>query len=583
MLAWKATCGGPIIAALCAVAWLGCADETTTGEAKKDAGGSDTGAVDVIQMTARRTVQQVLEPAAWDKELKANPALDTLAKGMVSPLQAAGVIEDDDGGRLLWGEYAATALAAREKVSVVFKVCAGSAAGGNCVVGTATHNAQGAVLTGPGGAVLEHVDIGRAVLQKEAIKGQSDGYPTLLKAELKQKGLLDPAATAARFGEVSWGKRRLVIVSAYGPQVGVVASKTKAAALNSGRFDSVSELHFARRVDLDRLLATMTPLDSLVWLAAGVIETYKSGKAAKSVGMTVSRGVFGDEFYHRDYVGDVLAHPPLGGPGLVILAGSNTLYVESEGQSGVFASYLREFPYRPVVGFEGELETAEADAGAAALIAGLAAGDDLNTAMTAAGTASGAKAASLLDEDARKSWMLPVATAKLFDTPPTQGKLKLHMSINPPICVDISTVGSTCDAATFDKAAKAGKEVDSSLLTAKHATFACDPNFTGPFFKCTVKNGTLSADFQVHGVLEGTQVGDQIAVYATGTASDRVHGVALVGMGTIKIADEGGGTTKLLFDGPGLASTFTDDKGRCCIAKKPLLSSNTSEPSSLTF
>ncbi len=583
MFGRKATRGGPIIASLCAMFCFGCADETSTGQAKKDGGGADSGPVDVVQSSAKRTVQQGLDAPGWAKELATNSSLDSLAKEMIGPLQAAGVIEDDDGGRLIWGEYASEALAPREKVQVVFQVCAGSSAGGACVAGKASHNAGGAVLKGPGDAVLDHVDIGRAVLQKEAVKGQSDGHPTILYAPLKQKGLLDPAATAARFAQVSWGKRRLVIVSAYGPQVGVVATKTRAAALDSGRFDSVSELHYARRVDVDRLLASMTPLDSLVWLAAGVIETYKSGKAAKGVGMTVSRGVFGDELYHRDYVGDVLDRPPLGGPGLVVLAGSNTLYSDSPGQSGVFASYLREFPYRPVVGFEGVVEAAGADAGAAALIAGLAAGDDLDTAMGAAGKASGAKATSLLEEDARKLWMWPLATAKLFTHVPKAGKLKLHMSINPPICVDISTVGSTCDAATFDEAAKAGKEVDSSLLTAKHATFRCDPTFQGPFFDCKAKDATLGTDFQVRGVLQGTDVGAQIAVYATGTAGDRVQGVALIGVGTIKIADVGGGTTKLLFDGPGLASTFSDDKGRCCIAKKPALSSNTSEPSSLTF
>ena len=327
----------------------------------------------------------------------------------------------------------------------------------------------------------------------------------------------------------------------------------------------------------------MTPLDSVVWLAAGVIETYKSGKPAKSVGMTVSKGVFGDEYYHRDYVAKVLDRPPLGGPGLIILAGSNSLYSDSPGQSGVFASYLRAFPYRPVVGFEGKMEPGEADAAAAALLTGLSAGDDLDTAMAAASKVSAAKATSLLEEDARKKWHLPVATSKLFAKAPKQGKLKLHMSINPPICVELPSAGDACTAASFDTAVKAGKEVDPAQLTAKHATFRCDPTFDGAFFQCKDKNATLGTDFEVRGVVQGTAVGAQITVYATGKAGDRVQGVALIGVGTIKVEDVGGGTITLLFDGPALASTFSDDKGRCCIAKKPALSSNTSEPSSLTF
>ena len=561
----------------------GCGGESTSSGEKKDDGAADGGAADVIQIQSVRTVQQALDAAEWSKALAADAALDGLAKQMIQPLQAAGVIEDDDGGRLVWGEYAASGLSPRQEVKVIYRFCAGAKAGSGCSVGQGDHTATGVSLRDEGGKVVSHVGIGRAVLSKEAVKGQSDGYPTVLRGALKQSGLLDPTAAAAWFAQVAWGKRRFVVLNAYGPEVGVLGSKTLAAANASGRYDEVFELSYGRRTDMDRLLATLTPLDTIVWLGAGVVETYKSGAPAKSVGMTVSLGIFGDAYYHRDYLAAALDHPPLGGPGMIVLAGSDTLFADSPGQSGIFASYLRAFPYRPVVGFEGKMDAVAADAAAAALIGGLADGGDLAQAMGAAGTAGGAKANCLLELDSRKLWKLPEPNGTLFAKAAKSGKLKLHMSINPLICVDIGGIGAACDAASFDAAFKAGKEVDAAKLTAKHATFLCDTAFDGPFFSCSAKNATFGSDFEVHGVLRGTSVGDQLAVYARGTAGDRVQGVALVGVGTIKVADVGGGTTTLLFDGEAVASAFTDDKGRCCITKKPALSSNISELSSLTF
>lgn len=562
----------------------GCSDEATSAGDKVDVAATDSGGdVDVVTAKSVRTLQQALDETAWLKELADDAALGGLATPLTQPLQAAGVIEDDDGGRLIWGEYAASPLAPRQEVKVIYRFCAGANAGSGCGVGRGEYTATGIALRDTAGAAVSHVGIGRAVLLKEAVKGQSEGYPTVLRGALEQSGLLDPAATAARFGQMTWGKRRFVVINAYGSEVGVAANKTRAAAQASGRYDEVMELSYARRTDVDRLLAILTPLDTLVWLAAGVVETYKSGKPAKSVGMTVSQGIFGDAYYHRDFVGPVLDHPPLGGPGLVVLAGSNTLFADSPGQSGIFASYLRAFPYRPVVGFDGKMEADAADSAAAALIAALAKGDDLEQAMVAASAAGGAMATSLLEPETRKVWWLPLGNDKLLGKKPSSGKLKLHMSINPPVCVDVGGLGATCDAASFDAAAKAGKTVDPATLTAQHATFSCDAVFTGPYFTCSADNPTFGAKFEVRGVLQGGEVGATVAVYAHGSASDKVQGITLIGEGTIKVADVGGGSTTLLFDGPVVASTFSDASARCCITKKPALSSNTSEPSSLTF
>ena len=570
--------------ALVLAAQASCSEEATSTGQKVDVVATDGGGgADMLQAKSVRTLQQALDEAAWAKEVTDDAALDGLAQKITQPLQAAGVIEDDDGGRLIWGEYAATALAPRQEVKVVYRFCAGAAAGSGCGVGSGEYTATGVTLRDEAGAAVSFVGIGRAVLLKEAIKGQSEGYPTVLRGALQQSGLLDPVATAAWFAQVAWAKRRFVVINAYGSEVGVVATKTLNAAQASGRYHEITELAYARRTDVDRLLATLTPLDTVVWLGAGVVETYMSGNAAKSVGMTVSQGIFGDAFYHRDFVGPVLDHAPLAGPGLMVLAGSNTLFADSPGQSGVFATYLRAFPFRPVVGFDGKMEAGEADAAAAALITALAEGDSLEQAMGAASAVGGAKATSLLELETREAWRLPVANDALLGKTASAGKLKLHMSISPPVCVDIGGLGAKCDTASFDAAAKAGKQIDASLLTAQHATFLCDTTFNGPFFSCSADNANFGAKFELHGVLQGAEVGAHVAVYARGSASDKVQGIALIGVGTIKVADVGGGTTTLLFDGPAAASTFTDASANCCITKKPSLSSNTSEPSSLTF
>lgn len=532
-------------------------------------------------LKARRTLQQALDAAGWAKELDADAALKKLASAASGALQAAGEIEDDDGGRVVWGEYAASELAPREQVSVVFKVCAPAEAGGGCTVGTGAHTATGVQLKDAAGAALSAVSLGRPVLLKEAIKGQSEGHPTVLRTGLDQTAIVDPALVKQHFEAGVWGKRRLLVLNAYGPEVSAAPTATLALAASSDRFDQVVHIAFVRRTDIDRLLPTLSPLDVVVWFGAGVIETYKGGKGPKSVGMTVSRGIFGDAYYHRDFLNDLFDYPPMGGPGLLVLAGANTLYADSAGQAGVFASYLRAFPFRPVVGFDGAMSVEEVDAATAALLSSLFAGDTLATALEASTQAAPAAATCLMEPESRETWRLPRANKDFFSKPAASGKLKLFMSINPPLCADVG--GGPCSPQAFVAATKAGKDIDPAKLTAFHATFQCEPTFTGPFFACDQKHEASGADFQVRGVLQGAEKDRQIAIYTTGSASKKVRNAVLVGLGTISSADVGGGTTTLSFSGPAVGGTYTDDKGYCCISKKPALSSNTSEASTLTF
>ena len=569
------------VGALLALCSCGAEGETTSGK-KQNQGTTQT----APKSTALRTLQEAIDAGQWKVALDNDSALSATAATIKSTWQHAGVIEDDAGGRLLWAEYASDPEADRNKVQVVFKFCPKAATDGQataCMVGTGDHGSMNVTLQASGNT-LDWLDIGAPVLRKEAIKGQGASNPTVLKPGLGKSLILDPAVAKAQFASVHWAKRRLVIINAYGPQVGVHMTKTIKAAKDSAHFDEVTELQFARHIDVQRLLPSLSPLDVVVWLGAGVIETYKSGKPNKSVGMTVSRGIFGDAYFHREAMLATLAQPPLGGPGLVVLAGSDSLRDDSQSQTGIFADSLRAFPYRPVVGFDGLLDAQTADAASATLITSLTAGDSLEAAMSKASEiVANGKTNNLMEIEQRESWSLAKQSGDLLGKRSTKGQLALYMSINPPSCVDITSVSGICDAKSFEAGSAQGKGIDPTKLTSQHASFLCDVLWTGPYFSCTAKNAQTGADFTARGVVTGIDAQRQVAVYVTGSAGLKVKDLALAGIGTIEKADIGGGSTVLHFSGPAIASTYRNEDGYCCIAPKPQLSNFKGDPSTLKF
>ncbi len=529
-----------------------------------------------------RTVQSALDAAAWQSELAGDPELKTLADGAKVDGRewlAAGVIEDASGGRTVWADYAPPEDLERQQALAVVRICATPS---SCVRARGTHTAASARLTDAGGVDVAAWSVGAPALGKRLLEHNlQKGATVLTGAALDRKNPVDPAMLQLDETRVAWGKRVLLILSAYGPEVGFDTDPIAEAVDASGVFDAIEVIHYARRSDLLARLPALTPLDVVVWIGAGVIDTFSDGKPAKSIGMTLSRGVLGDELVHRDSFvvpgGKLFDQAPLGGPGLTILAGADSLTSDHMSQTGLLAQAVAEMPLRAVVGFAGPLDVASAQAGVATLLKRLTGGDTLEAAVAATDAAATAGHAgkaviatqATMDKTQMGQWRLPPTSAKFWAGATSSGlaskaTLKLFIKISPK-CVE--PVSGACDEASF----KAGKPVASTDLTASTATFDCQATIAGPWFECTTKNDATGADFQVRGVLRGREAGASLALVLRGSADKKVRDIAVIGAGVVESADSGGGGLTLRFGGTAAASLYLDADNRCCAAVSPLL------------
>lgn len=519
-----------------------------------------------------RTKQEPMAQTAWDAETAADPALAAVATAIGQPFQAAGVLEDLAGDRLVWAEFAANPLDARDAVAAAFRVCTKTNV---CVRGKATHTATGIALVDSFGTPIDHVSAGAPVLLKYLKAHSIDKDPTIL-APLNRDYVVSPVLAKFQTGLGSYQQRRFVIFNAYGPQVGVDVTPLRQAVEKTGLYDAVLVIDFARRRDIDLVLPSLTPLDAVVWLGAGVQEKF-TDKAFRPVGITVSRGAFGDELYHSKMLSDLLDAPPLGGPGLIVLAGSNTLTADYLLDKATLAYNLYLSPYRPVLGFQGKLTPAQAIAAASEVVGNLGSGKTLGAAMAASTGGAAGKWLTPLDKDAVAKWLLPGKAAAFWQKPPSAASLVIYVKVDPTCWNEVDT----CDPAGVTAAGlKPGNKVAATELEAGAAKFECDATFIGPYFECSAKNAATSTDFWLKGVMRGHEVGSYFFFYLEGSAGALYKDMAVVGEGLIDSSDVGGGTTTLKFKGKAAGSPYIDKDGRCCIARQPLLQSYQGEPGS---
>lgn len=525
--------------------------------------------------TSLRTAQEPLPQACTDKitacwatEVSKNAALGTVAAAIAQPFQAAGFVTDADGNRLVWAEFAPSPTAARADIAVAWGLCKqGNTA---CTAGTASYTPTGAKIVDANGKDVARIGIGLPVLRK-AIKFHSPDKDPSLLAPLTQGNKLDAASAKAILQTVKPATRRMVILNAYGPQVGCSADSLVAAASKTGLFDSVEVIDFARIDDVVAILPALTPLDAVVWIGAGVQEKF-TDKPEKPLGMTVSRGVFGDTLVHGKTLTAMLDAPPLGGPGLIVLAGSNTLATGYFSDKSTLGDALDGQPSRAVVGFGGKVTPDQALGAAATLLIKLAAGVDLEAALAA----TGQPVLSPMDKAARSKWLwAPKKAAFWGGKPPSKAAMTLHVSMDPPVCADPI---DPCDLTSWKDAVVQNK-VPSDKVTASQASFICNGlKFDGPFFSCQAKDDNSKADFTLQGVMRGHAIGDRFWVTAHGSANMKYRQMLVIGEGTIASSDAGGGKTSLPFKGIAAASPYIDQDGNCCAVGSPMLTTIKNEP-----
>ncbi|HAN30165.1 MAG TPA: hypothetical protein DCQ06_01075, partial [Myxococcales bacterium] len=533
-------------------------------------GGDDDTAGSEVRIA--RAVQQMISEQDWQNVVDDSAELATLANSLQAPWLAAGVIEGGDGRRLHWAEYGPTIEANRQEIVALFRRCDAKDA---CVVGTASHTDTGSIWKDASGALITELDLGTPVLHKTLKNHNLQKSETVIRLELNRKHVIDPALTAYELNQSKFGTRRAVLLNAYGAGVGMALEELRASLEVKGRFDSVETIEFARRRDLISLLPSLTNQDVLIWVGAGVLEPF-SDKPAKSVGMTLSRGIFGDELIHRNHLAKLLEAPPLGGPGLVVLLGSNSLTTDHPSQTGLMASSIHQSPHRAVVGVSGKLQAADVDNVGVTLIEALFAGDTLTVAAEKAGQSAAVTITTLLTAEQSDAWKMAKGKADFWDSPPKAASLKMFVQ-NAPTCV-VLNAGDDCNVAGF----KAGNAVPAEQLTAAHVLFDCGLTFDGPWLSGTMTNEAVGTDFTLKGVLNCAEQGCSVLVHATGAPSKKMNNVTVVGAGSVTKSATSGSTLTLQFNGPAAASTYTDGEGRCCVAKSPLLQGNQSQLSVLT-
>jgi hypothetical protein len=533
--------------------------------------GSETATPASTTPATPRIKQEPLTDAAWSAELVAAPELKALADAVGVPRRAAGVIEDKAGHRLIWAEFAAAVDAPRDQITSIFRSCTKA---GVCTAGKADYTDTGATLTDASGKALDTLTIGAPVLQKTFVNHDLKNPNTIL-APLSRSYHIDAEVLKAQLGAVAFGKRRLVVLNAYGPAVGVSMQAVATAGKKHGLFDTVTVVDHARRSDLLALVPVLTPQDVVVWLGAGVFEQKSDGKHA--VGLTLSRGVLGDEMIHYKDIGDLLAAPALGGPGLVVLAGTGT--VNPAGADAPLALLLQDGPVRPVVGFSGVISAGDAISASATLLDQLGAGKTLADALAAAGHGM----ATTLGEPSRKVWKLPGPSSAFWAGKPPKTAL-----LTVPVKVDPKCVPALATCTYDDYKANQGKQLDPTTLKAGAASFDCAPTFEGPWFQCTGSNPAIGQQFELKGLMLGTEANSHVWIYIQGSASSQYQDMTVVGNATISGVDKGGGATTISLGGgkspsPAAASTYVDGDGHCCIASEPLIQDGISQPGKLVL
>lgn len=546
--------------------------------------------------TSLRASQGPLTAEQWQELVTADSTLAALEKTQTQPWQVAGTIVDASGTTLVWAEYAQDPAVAREQIAAVMRTCPPADASGTppvCQYFKGQYTATGVTLTTDSGQPVTNLPIAQPAAWEWTLHANPQQDASTIVAALtgSETGPLDVPTLQAQMEGIQQQKRRFVVISPYGKQVGVDLQPIVEAAKRSGRFDAVESIEFVRRADVETLLPQLSVVDTLVWLGAGVQpKLSKTSTPGQPLGMNVSRGIVGDEVYYGAIaqLGDL----PLGGPGLIVLAGQNTVLAGTSppGKQTLAGAWHEPGGARVVVGLAiaadaqtvgnayAQATLEQVKTATVALIDALGQGKDLDAAMQ--GSANlGAAAGSLTWQspygpDHRKTWTWTAPAASFWVQKPSTGKLAIKLSLTPKC----KKSQPTCDGPAWQNA-KSSVQVTNGSIT----VLCQNPLVNGPYISCAGESQPPGTKFTVNGVLQGSQKGSHFLFVATGDDAGPLAGATVLGDGVIaEESDVGGGTTSYKFNGYSAISAYADSAGNCCWSQPPLLiGSNSSDLSVL--
>lgn len=549
------------IVTLVALALVACGgDEDGSAAGGADTTGADTGAgADApwpVLPTATVDRQEALSEGDLAKAPSCFAATRAAAEAqgfktfVAAGVTAAGAVE------VTWAELSGTGT------RVVVARCEGE-----CVCAIGRREGGRAVFEDAAGAPVDLAPVGRPALAKTLTTTALDS-PT--KLDTKTGALLEspPPIEPARFK----GKRRLIVASAFGDAFGADWSAVVKAGTASGAFTVVEERPYITAAELDTLMDELHGLDVLVWFGHGV-RVDKGTSGHKPEGMTVNRGLFGDETYDRERLKAALARAPLGGPGLIVLAGSETFGSAAKGLQPFTAleHLARAAGTRgnAVVGFRGSVGAEDAMLAVRALLDGWLGGKPLAEAISGANAGLSDQGSPALLEtnldatEAGAYTLLPSLASTWGDAAPSGGQYVGYLLISG---------SSKCGDAA---------------LTEQTVQFFADITFDGPFFHGSKKGDGV--DIEVFGLLEHLRPGARFEVIMRGSPNELVNGITVLGDARFCVPGGcGGGAAaasaykpgggNMTFTGTADASEFKNATGETCRLTKPTLTQKGGKP-----
>lgn len=489
--------------------------------------------------------QERIDAEQWSALAGSASELGELASGRT--FVGYGVTEDSSGVVVTWAEA--------DDASAVVYFCESPS---SCVA--ASQN-----ITGAGD--LEWRDASGAEVPPKSI-----GKPTLLKNlqgnDLSGKTVLALELDAADLPDVDLAKRQIYILNTFGPALGLNLEAFESAARKHAGFDEVVAKHYVRHTDVLPLLTNLDGMDAVVWLSQGVRQEVVTGTSYKTVGLTVNRAAFGEATLSFQELGQAAEKNVTRGPGLLVLAASNSYSdgsADQPGQGSVWQTL--DDGERTLVGLQGHADVNRVTAAVTTFLDLYLSGDvGLADALDQANRTFAGTGALLRTNQANglKTYLRQGADvwANAGLTPPTSGRVTTYIAATP-----------YCD----------GQPQNNSFASAW-----ADVTFDGGFFegtRATTVDPTYSTDTHVRGVVTGLEPGDAILIEFWGDLDKAVY-QDTYGFGegiitSVETLDDG--SIEIAFDGEVHATPYADDMGRTCIWNTPQLTTTTSAPSKLVL
>ncbi|MGM0577483.1 MAG: hypothetical protein ACQEXJ_17295 [Myxococcota bacterium] len=535
----------PFVAAAVASA-CGGGDDSPGTDGGDDSPGTD-GGVDVP--SSELTVQERMDPADFEALAADDADLAAVSQGL--EVLSAGVVEDSAGRRVEWAEGTDSQGALRTAV----RACTDD----GCTHALQTRTDDGLTWQGADGGALEPVSVGRPVLLKDLSGHDPDNDTSLAAGALT----LEPDAVP----EVDFGTRRFVALNTFGGAFGTRLTGALDAAKNHGGFDEVVEVQYAREGHVEDALRSLDAMDAVVWLTQGVREQVKDGwREARTVGLTVNRGVYGEATMTRDRLATVADVNVAGGPGIVFLAGGQTHSDGTGGQPDAGSVWGKlDGPDRILVGVRGHADVQRILAAATTFFDLFLSGDvSLGDALDGAEAHLEGTGATLATNrsDLERRWLRRYAD--VWDEAPLPDPSEARL---------ITPITATVKCEQSEGGPK--RYVDN----VPDASPFADVTFDGGYFEGhrRVELTGVTADVTYRGVLSGFEPDDRILLEVVGDFNDFYRDSHDFGEGTIReVATDDDGVLHVRLDGPVHATPFTDGDGLECVMNAPQLSTKTS-------